>query len=181
MGTVSNVPMLHTTPFPCIPAGNAKPNRPAIGNLIEMAGRTGGVGDRTLTAHLIETPPFAVPFVAECGGKTAGVKVRAPRAIFVDHPLVGKLRAAELVQRGSLPWLRIPKPLPAGCKGWEGNRKVHNRFARDHRIHAHGAGWIRVRGRHSAPRRAGTDRDYGRRLRGDVPHHLDRRLAASSM
>jgi len=89
-------------------AGNAKPNRPAIGNLIEMAGRTGGVGDRTLTAHLIETPPFAVPFVAECGGKTAASKC-ARRGNFRGSPARRQTSGGRTRQRGQFAMVTYSK------------------------------------------------------------------------
>jgi hypothetical protein len=80
-------------------------DRPTIGNLVEVARGAGGVCDRALAAHFVEAPALAVAFVAERSGEPARVKVGAPRAIFVNHALVGKLRTANLVEfAAACPW-----------------------------------------------------------------------------
>src|ERR1022692_392542 len=79
-------------------AGNSGPDRPTIRNLIELACGTGGMSNWPLAAHLVKAPALAVAFVAERSGKSAGIKVRAPRTIFVNHSLVRELRTANVVQ-----------------------------------------------------------------------------------
>ena len=105
-------------------AGNSGADRPAVGNLIEMARGTGGMSNRPLAAQFVEAPALAVAFVAECGGKPASVKVRAARAIFVNHTLVSELRAANIVQFRQLAHGHVfAEPRPAGCKDSAGNRE----------------------------------------------------------
>src|SRR5579863_8409153 len=70
------------------------PDGPHTRNLVEMPRGTSGMSDRTLAAELVKAPPFSVPFVAESKRETAGIKVRPPRTIFVDHSIVGELRTA---------------------------------------------------------------------------------------
>src|ERR1039458_3505107 len=79
-------------------AGNSRPDRPAVGNFIEMARGARGMSERSFAAKLVEAPALAMAFVAEPSRKPAGVEVCPPRAVFVNHALVGELRAANLVQ-----------------------------------------------------------------------------------
>src|SRR5271169_91959 len=127
-------------------------DRPHPRNLIEMAGGAGGVSDRSLAAELVEAPALAVPFVAERGRKPASIKVRPPRAILVDHALVGELRTVELIQ------LRQP----AHSDVFQNQRQqvvrigraagqVHDRFARHDVIDAYRARRIWAGRRHAAP------------------------------
>src|SRR5208282_6652186 len=79
-------------------AGSSDSDGPHAWNLVEMARRASGMGDRTFAAELVQAPALAMPFVAERSRKAARVEVRAPGAIFVDHAIVGEPGAAELIQ-----------------------------------------------------------------------------------
>src|SRR5208282_2124091 len=127
-------------------------DRPHPGNLIEMTRGAGGVSDRPLAAELVEAPALAVSFIAERGRKPAGIKVRSPRTIFVDHALIGERRAVELVQlrqpaHGDVFQNQSQQVVRIG----RATGQVHDRFARHHVIDAYRARGIWVGRRHAAP------------------------------
>src|ERR1022692_2611091 len=69
-------------------AGNARADRPAIRNFIEVPSGAGGMSNRTLAAHLIKAPALAMAFVAKRHGKAPRVKVCAPRTVLMNHALI---------------------------------------------------------------------------------------------
>src|SRR6266576_382363 len=83
-------------------AGCAHPDRPYAGSLVEVPAGTGGVRYWTLAAQFVETPSFAMAFVAEGCRKAARVEMRTARTVFMNDPVIGELGAAVFVQRGQL-------------------------------------------------------------------------------
>src|SRR5581483_11262189 len=80
--------------------GSSDANRPYAGGFVEMASRASGMGNWSLAAQLVQTPPLAVTFITKRCGKAPRIKVCPPRAILVDHTIVGELGPTILVECG---------------------------------------------------------------------------------
>src|SRR5208337_3279189 len=159
-------------------AGSSDADGPAIGNFVEMAGGTRGMCDGPLAAHFVQAPALAMAFVAEGGGKAAGVKMGATRAIFVNDALVGELGTIYLVQlrqlaHGDVLQNHTHQVVRIG----RATGKVDDWFAGDDGIDTNRACGVGIGGGHTAPGRAGTDGDDRCRLGGNFAQHLNGRLA----
>ena len=111
----------HDSFFCAAHAGNSGSDWPYAGNLVEMPRCASGVRHRPLAAQFVEAPALAMSFIAECKRESSCIEVRAPRAILVDHSVVGEFRTVQPSSSGSRPWSRTRAPPPAGCKDWEGS------------------------------------------------------------
>src|SRR5271166_2054011 len=133
-------------------AWTSRSNRPHARNFIKVSRRARGVSNRPFAAEFVEAPAFAMSLIAKCSSKSAGIEMRPPRAVLMDHPVIGKLRAAELIQFWQPPHRHVlqnyrQQVVRIGRTAW----KVYDRLSRDHRIHTHRARGIRIRRRHSSP------------------------------
>ncbi len=61
------------------------------GTLVELAHRASRVGIWSFAAQLVEAPAVPVTVIAELLREAAGIKVRAPRTLLVDHAVVREL------------------------------------------------------------------------------------------
>ena len=73
-------------------AGMPDSHRPHAADITELQCGAVAVRFRSFAAEVIEAPAFTVTVVAECFGKTSGVKVSAALAVFVDQTTVSKQR-----------------------------------------------------------------------------------------
>ena len=69
------------------------PNRPDVGNFIEMPRRASCVSIWPLASHFVKTPAFAVAVVAELLHEISGIKVCAARAMLMNVAVIGELRS----------------------------------------------------------------------------------------
>ena len=60
------------------------------------------VACRSLAAHLVQAPAFAVPFIAPFGDEAAGVVMCAPLALIVDDAAIGEQGPVILIERGQI-------------------------------------------------------------------------------
>jgi len=141
--------------------------------LIEMSRRAACVCVWSFTAHLVQTPAFAVALVAELLYETPGIKVRPPRAVLMNVTVVGELWPPFFVElrqragRGKLqdhPEQRVRIRRTAG--------KIDDRLVRQEINHAHRAGRIRVGRGNPSPGGARADGDDRRRFSCDVVEDL---------
>ncbi len=72
------------------------------GVIVPLHHRTVEGRRRALAAHLVQTPAFAMPFVAPLGDESAGVVVRAALALIVNDAAVGEQRPVVLIERGQI-------------------------------------------------------------------------------
>ena len=79
-------------------AGCADADRPHVRNLVEVARRATSVSVGALAPHLVQTPAFTVPLIAKLFYETAGIKVRATRALLMNVAVIGELGTALMVE-----------------------------------------------------------------------------------
>src|ERR1019366_1509143 len=154
-------------------AGRADTDWPHVGNLVEMSRRASCVCVRTLAAHLIQTPSFAVALVAVLLYEAAGIKVRSSRALIMNVAIKRELRTPLLIefrQRAGFGKLQDYPEQRVGI-GWT-SRDVYDRFLWQEIGDADRARWIRIGRGNPSPGSAGADGDYGRNLSPHVGEHF---------
>src|SRR5208282_3494468 len=141
------------------------PDRPHVGNLVEVSRRASRVCVGSLAAHLIQTPAFAVAVVAVLLYEAAGIKVRSARALVMNVAIKRELETPLLIefrQRAGFGKLQDYPEQRVGI-GWT-SRDVYDRLLRQQIGDADRTRWIRIGRRNPSPGCAGTDGDYGRSL-----------------
>src|SRR5581483_2123361 len=105
--------------------------------------------------------------IPKCRGESAGIKMGAPRTVLVNHAVIGKLGAPELIHGGQSPHGDVLQHnREQVVRIWRASGEIDDRFSGDDRVNSYRAGGIWIGGWNSSPRCARTDGNHRGGFRG---------------